>query len=52
VIFWLLLGVVIGYLFKPQIDEALQRVYRMMQEGRKDSPDNPPDNPDDNTRDT
>ena len=31
-IFWLLLGVVIGYLFKPQIDEGIKHVARLIKE--------------------
>ncbi|GEM_PF-1110507 len=31
-IFWLLLGIVIGYLFKPQIDDAIKRVARLIKE--------------------
>ena len=35
-IFWLLLGIVIGYLFKPQIDDAIKRVARLIKDAGND----------------
>ncbi len=36
-IFWLLLGIVIGYLFKPQIDEGIKHVARLIKEAGSES---------------
>lgn len=36
-IFWLILGVVLGYFFKPQIDKVVGRVVRMIRDNRSDN---------------
>lgn len=34
--FWLIVGVVLGYFFKPQIDVGVRKVRRMIQDNRHD----------------
>lgn len=33
---WLIVGVVLGYFFKPQIENGFQKVKRMIQDNRSD----------------
>ncbi|MFW5743961.1 MAG: hypothetical protein ACOCW3_02845 [Spirochaetota bacterium] len=33
-IFWIVVGVALGYFFKPQIDKGVQRVVRMIRDNR------------------
>ena len=35
-IFWLLVGVALGYFFKPQIDRGVQKAVRYIRDNRKD----------------
>lgn len=35
-ILWLIVGVAIGWFFKPQIDKGVQRVVRMIKDNRSD----------------
>ena len=35
-IFWLIVGVALGYFFKPQIDKLVGRVVRMIRDNRSD----------------
>lgn len=35
-VFIFVLGVVVGYLFKPQIDDAIRRVARLVKDDRSD----------------
>ena len=38
-IFWLIVGVAVGYFFKPQIDVGVKKVVRMIQDNTKDDDD-------------
>lgn len=35
-IFWLIVGIGLGYFFKPQIDKGVQKVVHMIRDNRKD----------------
>jgi hypothetical protein len=35
-IFWLIIGMGIGYFFKPQLDRVVYRVIRMIRDNRRD----------------
>ena len=35
-LFWLVVGVALGYFFKPQIDRGVQKVVRMIRDDRRD----------------
>jgi hypothetical protein len=35
-IFWLIVGIGLGYFFKPQIDKGVQKVVRMIRDNRND----------------
>ena len=35
-VFVFVLGVIVGYLFKPQIDDAIRRVARLIKDDRSD----------------
>ena len=35
-IFWLIVGIGLGYFFKPQIDKGVQKVVRMIRDNRSD----------------
>ena len=35
-IFWLIVGIAIGYFFKPQIDVLVGKAIRMIKDNRKD----------------
>ncbi len=36
-IFWITVGVALGYFFKPQIDRGVQKVIRMIRDDREDN---------------
>ncbi len=36
-IFWIAVGVALGYFFKPQIDRGVQKVIRMIRDDREDN---------------
>ncbi|MFW5714809.1 MAG: hypothetical protein ACOCXF_00365 [bacterium] len=38
-IFWLIVGVALGYFFKPQLDVLVGRVIRMIRDNRSNYPD-------------
>ena len=38
-IFWLIVGVALGYFFKPQMDVLVGRVIRTIRDNRKNYPD-------------
>lgn len=38
-IFWLIVGVAVGYFFKPQLDVLVGRVIRAIRDNRKNYPD-------------
>ncbi len=35
-IFWIIVGIALGYFFKPQIDRGVQKVIRMIRDDRED----------------
>jgi hypothetical protein len=35
-IVWILVGVALGYLFKPQLDKGVKRITRMIKDNRSD----------------
>tara|TARA_B100000614_G_scaffold63376_1_gene56211 strand:- start:901 stop:1014 length:114 start_codon:yes stop_codon:yes gene_type:complete len=35
-IFWIIVGVAIGYFFKPQLDRVVYRVIRAIRDNRRD----------------
>ena len=35
-IFWLIVGVALGYFFKPQLDKGVQKVVKMIRDNRSD----------------
>ena len=37
--FWLIVGVALGYFFKPQIDGIVQKAVKMLKDNRKDKDD-------------
>ncbi len=34
--FWFIVGVALGYFFKPQIDRGVQKVVRLIRDDRRD----------------
>lgn len=36
-IFWIIVGIALGYFFKPQIDRGVQKVIRMIRDDREDN---------------
>ena len=36
-LFWIIVGVAIGYFFKPQIDRVVYRVIRAIRDGRRNN---------------
>lgn len=38
-IFWIIVGVAVGYLFKPQLDKVVGKVAKMIKDNRKDKDD-------------
>lgn len=35
-LFWILVGVALGYFFKPQIDKGVQKVIKLLRDDRSD----------------
>ncbi len=36
-LFWIIVGIALGYFFKPQIDRGVQKVIRMIRDDREDN---------------